>query len=192
MTPGDSDFPLPFPKSPQTATHARGSPPASSGRPRDKPAAPASARASVGSPRRGGLSSGAGHGAPPPHPRHSLSRPPLQAPSPGGRARTAVGARTASLAASAIAYEPRRRSTYGSCRGSEVPGPSPQASRPAQPGSHSGRSGPGRAPRKWASDPDGARPAPRCRPGTASGITHSGLHRSAPPRVRSGLTCPAR
>ncbi|XP_035294537.1 translation initiation factor IF-2-like [Cricetulus griseus] len=38
----------------------------------------------------------------------------------------------------------------------------------------------------------GARPAVRRRPGAASRVTQSGLQRSAPPRARSGLTCPAR
>eukprot|EP00073_Rattus_norvegicus_P024436 XP_006239180.1 PREDICTED: acidic proline-rich protein PRP25-like [Rattus norvegicus] len=39
--------------------------------------------------------------------------------------------------------------------------PAPQASRPAQPRAHSGRSGPARAPRKWTSGPEeqGPRPA---------------------------------
>lgn len=115
-----------------------------------------SAQASFGSPSCGQLSSSAGHGPPPPTPRHSLSLPILCR----NRVRIAVGARTASLAASAIAYESRRCSTYGSCHGSEVPGPSPQASRPGPPSPAPIRAcGPARAPRKWASGPE--EPGPR-------------------------------
>lgn len=120
----------------------------------------------------------------PPTPRHSLSLPILCM----HRVRITVGARTDSLAASPDAVPLTVPATAPRCPapvprppGPARPAPRPfgLAARPAHPGS--GR----RVPRSRA-------PAPRCLPGAASRVTHSGQRRFAPPRVRSGLTCPAR
>lgn len=115
-----------------------------------------------------------------PTPRHSLSLPILCR----HRVRIAVGARTASLAASAIACESRRCSTYGFCHGSEVPGPSPQASRPGPPSPAPIRAcGPVRAPRKWASGPE--EPGPRSQLPSRSGLQGHSLG-AAPLRAPAG------
>ncbi|XP_040613351.1 translation initiation factor IF-2-like [Mesocricetus auratus] len=165
----------------------------------DGRAAPASAQASFGSPSRGQLISRAGHGHP--HsPRHSLSRPPLQAPSPGGRVRIAVGARPplsprqTPLPARPKAVPLTVPATAPRCPASapRCPAPAPRPPGPSSPApirAAAARPGP-RTPEVGVGS-RGARPASRCRPRAASRVTYSGLHRSAPPRVRSGLTCPA-
>lgn len=165
VAPGLSDFswPWPFRQSPQTHTYSglsTGSLPTSTGR---AGCTDLSAQASFGSLSRGQLSSSAGHGAPPPLGTASASLLCRH------RVRIAVGARTAFLAASAIACESGRCSTYGSCHGSEVPGPSPQASRPGPPSPAPIRAcGPARAPRKWASGPE--EPGPRAPLPSRSGL----------------------
>ncbi|XP_028615843.1 uncharacterized protein LOC114614365 [Grammomys surdaster] len=119
-----------------------------------------------------------------PHPAASAALLCRQDTRPGGRVRIAVGALTASLATSATAGDSRLCPTYGArSQHPRPPGPpSPAPIRPLRPGPRTPEVDVGAR---------GAGPAPRRHPGAASRVTHPGLHRSAPPRTRAGLTWPA-
>ncbi|XP_037059242.1 LOW QUALITY PROTEIN: translation initiation factor IF-2-like [Peromyscus leucopus] len=192
VTPGDSDFPLPFPKSLQTVTHSRGSPPAllpaSTGQAGCTSLCPSERR--VTPPWWAQLGRWA---------RRTPTPPPAQ-PQPPSSAGAEPGRQGAHCRRGAHRLSGRQRHCLRvptpfhlrflpRLRGAR-PQPPGLPARPARLPFGPLRPGP-RTPEVGVGS-RGARPAPRCRPGTASGITHSGLHRSAPPRVRSGLTCPAR